>query len=216
MQLHPGGPGWFWSAGAHATAAAVRMWSRDGRTLAVGLLDGPSLLRLTIAPDARRDEGLARQLVQDVTEPERGVLPEGKASIEAPMDALVQDLLFEEGWNTDEAWTPLRRDLTDPVQDPGVRIEAIGPEQAHVRTAVHRASFDSTAFTDERWPRDGCRIAVRRCPVSRRVRRSGRRGGRGDGVVGRPGVLEPMGVHRDHRGYGHLRAPPEAGKSLVA
>src|SRR4051794_32290024 len=134
MQLHPGDLGWFWRFGAEATAAAVRTWSRDGQILAVGLLDGPTLLRLTIAADAQRDEELAQQLVDDVTQPERGVLIEGKVYVEAPMGALVQDLLFEDGWNTDEPWTPLRRDLTEPVKGPGVRIEVIGPEQAHVRT----------------------------------------------------------------------------------
>jgi hypothetical protein len=79
MQLHPGDLGWFWRFGAEATAAAVRTWSRDGQILAVGLLDGPKLLRLTIAPGARWDEELAQQLVDDVTEPERGVLIEGKS-----------------------------------------------------------------------------------------------------------------------------------------
>ncbi len=54
MQLHPGDLGWFWRFGAEATAAAVRTWSREGLTLAVGLLDGPKLLRLTIAPDEWR------------------------------------------------------------------------------------------------------------------------------------------------------------------
>jgi hypothetical protein len=140
-QLHPGDLGWFWRFGAAATAAAVRTWIRDGQILAVGLLDGPRLLRLTIAPDAAREDELAQQLVEDVTEPERGVLIAGKVSIEAPIGALVQDLLFEHGWNADEPWTPLRRDLTEPVEDPGVRIEVVGPEQAHVRTAVQRASF---------------------------------------------------------------------------
>lgn len=151
MQLHPGDVGWFWRFGAEATAAAVRTWSRDGQILAVGLLDGSKLLRLTISPDAQRDEELAQQLVEDVAGPERGVLPAGKVNVEAPLGALVQDLLFEDGWNADEPWTPLRRDLTEPVKDPGVRIEVIGPEQAHVRTAVQRASFDSSTFTDERW-----------------------------------------------------------------
>ncbi len=116
MQLHPGDLGWFWRFGAEATAAAVRTWSRDGQILAVGLLDGPQLLRLTIAPGAQRDEELAQQLVDDVTKPERGVLIEGKAYVEAPMGALVHDLLFEDGWNADEPWTPLRRDLTEPVR----------------------------------------------------------------------------------------------------
>ncbi|MGW0698345.1 GNAT family N-acetyltransferase [Streptomyces sp. NPDC002867] len=209
MQLHPGDLGWFWRLGAEATAAAVRTWSRDGQILAVGLLDGPGLLRLTIAPDAQRDEELAQQLVEDVTVPERGVLPEGKANIEAPMGALVHDLLFEDGWNADEPWTPLRRDLTKPVKDPGLRIEVVGPEQAHVRTAVQRAAFDGSRFTDERWHAmaAGLPYADARCLVAY--------DDQGNAVAavtvwsagpGRPGLIEPMGVHREHRRHGYGEA----------
>jgi len=209
MQLHPGDLGWFWRFGAEATAAAVRTWSRDGRVLAVGLLDEPELLRLTIAPDARRDEELARRLVEDVTEPGRGVLPEGRVNVEAPSDALFQDLLFEEGWHVDEPWTPLRRELTEPVADPGVRVEVAGPEQAHVRAAVQRAAFDGSTFTDERWRAmaAGTPYADARCLVAYDEA--------GNAVAaatvwsagpGRPGLLEPMGVHRDHRGHGHGKA----------
>ncbi|MER5323027.1 GNAT family N-acetyltransferase [Streptosporangium roseum] len=209
MQLHPGDLGWFWRFGAEATAAAVRTWSRDGQILAVGLLDGPGLLRLTIAPETQREEELAQQLVEDMTEPERGVLPEGKANIEAPMGARVHDLLSEDGWKADEPWTPLRRDLAEPVKDPGVRIEVIGPEQAHVRAAVQRASFDGSTFTDERWHAmaAGSPYADARCLVAY--------DGQGTAVAavtvwsagpGRPGLLEPMGVHREHRGHGYGRA----------
>nr|ARU08080.1 hypothetical protein [uncultured bacterium] len=209
MQLHPGDLGWFWRFGAEATAAAVRTWSRDGQILAVGLLDGPELLRLTIAPDVQQDEELAQQLVEDVTEPERGVLPAGKVFIEAPMGVLVQDLLFESGWKVDEPWTPLRRDLTEPVKDPGVRIEVIGPEQVHVRTAIQRASFDSSTFTDERWHAmaAGLPYADARCLVAY--------DDQGNGVAaatvwsagpGKPGLLEPMGVHPAHRGHGYGKA----------
>lgn len=207
MQLHPGDVGWFWRLGAEATAAAVRTWSRDGQILAVGLLDGPGLLRLTIAPDAQRDGELAQQLVEDVTEPERGVLPEGKVNIDAPMGALVQDLLSEDGWKADEPWTPLCRGLMEPVQDPGVRIEVIGPEQAHVFAAVHRSAFDGSKFTDERWHAmaAGLPYTDARCLVAF--------DDQGNAVAavtvwsagpGRPGLLEPMGVHPEHRrqGYG--------------
>ncbi|MGI5429826.1 GNAT family N-acetyltransferase [Streptomyces sp. CA-179760] len=208
-QLHPGDLGWFWRSGTEATAAAVRTWSRDGRILAVGLLDGPGLLRLTMEPAAHRDEELARQLVADVTDPERGVLPEGKVNVEAPTGALTQDLLSEEGWNTDEPWTPLRRDLAEPVQDPGVRIEVVGPERARVRSAVQRASFDGSKFTDEHWHAmaAGAPYADARCLVAY--------DDRGDAVAavtvwsagpGRPGLLEPMGVHREHRGQGYGKA----------
>ncbi|MCP2351834.1 GNAT family N-acetyltransferase [Nonomuraea roseoviolacea] len=209
VQLHPGDLGWFWRFGAEATAAAVRTWSRDGRILAAGLLDGPGLLRLAIAPDARRDEELARRLVEDVTHPGRGVLPAGEANVEAPMGALVQDLLAGDGWGADEPWTPLRRDLTEPVPHPGVRIQVAGPEQAHVRSAVQRASFDGSTFTDERWHAmvAGSPYAEARCLVAYDER--------GEAVAavtvwsagpGRPGLLEPMGVHREHRGRGHGRA----------
>ena len=209
MQLHPGDLGWFWRFGAEATAAAVRTWSRDGQILAVGLLDGPKLLRLTIAPHAQRDTELAQQLVEDVTEPERGVLIEGKVYVEAPKGALIEDLLFEDGWNADEPWTPLRRDLMEPVKDPGVWIDVIGAEQAHARTAVQRASFDRSTFTDERWHAmaAGLPYAHARCLVAY--------DDQGNAVAavtvwsagpGKPGLLEPMGVHREHRGHGYGKA----------
>jgi GNAT superfamily N-acetyltransferase len=131
---------------------------------------------------------------------------EGKAYVEAPIGALVHDLLSEHGWNTDEPWTPLHRDLTEPVKDPGVRIEVIGPEQAPVRTAVQRGSFDGSTFTDERWHAmaAGLPYADARCLVAYDER--------GTAVAavtawsagpGKPGLLEPMGVHREHRGQGY-------------
>lgn len=209
MQLHPGDLGWFWQFGAEATATAVRTWSRGGRILAVGLLDSPGLLRLTMAPEAQRDEGLARQVVGDVAEPDRGVLPAGKVSVETPNGALVQDLLLEIGWNADEPWTPLRRDLTEPVKEPDMRIEVIGPEQAPAYTAVHRSSFGSPRFTDEPWHAmaAGLAYADARCLVAY--------DDQGSAVAevtvwsagpGRPGLLEPMGVHAEHRGRGYGRA----------
>lgn len=82
---------------------------------------------------------------------ERGVLLEGKVYVEAPTGALVQDLLFQDGWESGEPWTLLRRDLGAPVPDPGVRVEVSGPEQAHEWAAALRASFDGSTFTDERW-----------------------------------------------------------------
>jgi ribosomal protein S18 acetylase RimI-like enzyme len=209
MQLHPGDLGWFWRFGAEATAAAVRTWSRDGQILAVGLLDGSELLRLTIAPDAQQDEELADQLAADVTQPERGVLGQGQVYVEAPMSALIQDLLSDDGWQTYEPRTPLRRDLTELVKDPGVRVEVVGPEQAHVRAAVQLASFDKATFTDERWHAmaAGLPYADARCLVGY--------DDQGNAVAavtvwsagpGKPGLLEPMGVHREHRGRGYGKA----------
>ncbi len=150
VQVHPGDVGWFWSFGAKRTAEATRTWSRAGEVLAVGLLDGAELLWLAFAPEALRDEELAQQVAEDVSAPERGVLLEGKVYVEAPTGALVQDLLFQDGWESGEPWTLLRRDLGAPVPDP-VRVEVSGPEQAHEWAAALRASFDGSTFTDERW-----------------------------------------------------------------
>nr|WP_236670651.1 hypothetical protein [Streptomyces sp. 7-21] len=98
MQLHPKDLGWYWRHGAGATAEAVRLWRRDGRVVAVGLLDGPGLLRLTVAPDARHDEELAGHVVADASSPERGVLGAGPAYVEAPAGTAVADRLEREGW----------------------------------------------------------------------------------------------------------------------
>ncbi|MFC3448014.1 GNAT family N-acetyltransferase [Amycolatopsis speibonae] len=209
-QLHPGDLGWFWRSGAEATAAAVRIWRRDGRILAVGLLDGADLLRLTTAPDVRRDEELARRLADDVIAPEHGVLPSGKVSIEAPMDALLQEVLPGDGWHIDEEpWTPLNRDLTEPVKAPDLRIETIGPDKAPVWAEVIGASFDGSKFTAGKWHTmaAGAPFADARCLLGY--------DDHGDAIAavavwsagpGKPGILEPMGVHRDHRGHGYGKA----------
>ena len=218
MQLHPGDLGWFWQFGAAATAAALRTWSRDGQVLAVGLLDSPTVLRLTMAPPAHRDEALAQQLVADVTEPERGVLPAGKVAVEAPNGALLQDRLLEVGWHAAEPWTPLRRDLTEPVKDPDLRVEVVGPEQAAAYTAVHRSSFGSPRFTDELW-----QTMTTGLPYGDAQSLLGY-DDHGHAVAevtvwsagpGKPGLLEPMGVHADHRGHGYGRAICDAAAATL-
>ncbi|MFJ4102061.1 GNAT family N-acetyltransferase [Amycolatopsis japonica] len=210
-QLHPGDLGWYWRKGAAATAEAVRIWRRDGRILAVGFLDGADLLRLTTAPDVRRDEELARRVAEDVAAPERGVLPAGQVSVEAPMDALLQDVLPGHGWHVDEEepWTPLSLDLTEPVKAPDLRIETVGPDLAAAWADVIGAAFGGSTFTAETWRTmsGGAPFAEGRCLLGY--------DDRGDAVAavavwsagpGRPGLLEPMGVHRDQRGHGYGRA----------
>jgi predicted N-acetyltransferase YhbS len=90
-----------------------------------------------------------------------------------------------------------------------VRIEVIGPEQAHERAAVQRASFDRSTFTAEGWHAmaAGSPYADARCLVAYDDQ------GNAMAAVtvwsagpGKPGLLEPMGVHRDHRHHGHGRA----------
>lgn len=225
LQLHPGDLGWFWRSGADATAAAFRTWhDRDGRTLAIGLLDGPRLLRLTVAPEAWRDAAVARQVVEDVADPARGVLPAGAVSVEAPRGSLVADLLLDgappgtlhgaRGWDAGEPWTPLRRDLAAPVlvvqqeDDPArrLRVEPVDPRSAPLATAVHRSAFPGSTFDDAHWDAMASGLPFRdaRCLLGFDP------SGRAVATVtvwsagpGRPGLLEPMGVHADHRGRGY-------------
>lgn len=206
MQLHPGDLGWFRQFGTESTAAAIRTWSRNGQLLAIGLLDDPGMLRMTVAPQVRREEQLARQVVADLSEPNRGVLPAGKVSVESPDGTRVQDLLSEVGWSDGEAWTPLRRDLAGPVEQTALRVELIEPGRESEFTAVHRSAWDSPQFTDELWREmaTGLPDTDARCLL-----------GYDDqdvavaGVTvwsagqGKPGLLEPMGVHADHRGRGY-------------
>lgn len=206
VQLHPGDLGWFWRFGARTTAAAVRTWRRGPAIVAVGLLDGRAMLRLAIAPDAQQNAELARRLAQDMTDPQRGVLPAGKVCVDAPADALVHEVLSAAGWTDGEPWTPLCRDLAEPVKAPDLRIEVVEARQVPARVAVQRASFETSTFTDERWramasglpfadARDLLAYDAQHEPVAAvTVWSAG---------AGRPGLLEPMGVHRDHRGHGY-------------
>ncbi|WP_034275118.1 GNAT family N-acetyltransferase [Actinospica robiniae] len=206
FQLHPGDLGWGWAAGAQKLAGDVRTWSADGRIVAVGYLDAPDLLRLTTAPDLRQDANLARCLAADLNDPARGVLPAGKVGVELPNGALVRGVLAEAGWNQSDPWTPLCRALAEPVEDRGLRIAVVGPETAGARTAVHRSAFGSPRFTEEVWHvvAAGPVYADARCLIGYDEQ--------DDAVAavtvwsagpGKPGLLEPMGVHADHRGRGH-------------
>lgn len=69
---------------AEATAAATRAWPCDGEVLAIGLLDGPGLVRLAVAPHRREDAALAHRLTADLDDPAGGVLAgDGGVTVEA-------------------------------------------------------------------------------------------------------------------------------------
>lgn len=212
FQLHPGDIGWFWRHGAEATAAALRTWSRDGAVVALGLLDGAGLLRLAMAPQEHADPGLAHRLVADITDPDRGVLPAGKADLEIPAGAIIHDELARVGWDLVEPWPVMRNDFTQLVE-PDLRVEVIGERDAPVWAQVHGSAWGAQPGDVDvilsRWHQmaSGPAFANARCLVGY---------DQDDNVVatvtvwsagpGRHGVLEPMGVHADHRGKGHGRA----------
>lgn len=218
VPLHPGDVGWFWRFGAEATAAAVRSWRVDGRLAAVGLLDGPTVLRVAVAPDAVEDRDLARAIADDVTRDGDGVLPPD-GCVEARTFTALCDVLRDRGWVEGELWSPLRLDLSAPVPAGGLRIEVVDGSSASTRTAVQRAAFDGSTFTDDRWRAMATGPAYRdaRCLLgfddagtavaAATVWSAGR---------GRPGLLEPVGVHRDHRGRGFGTAISRAAAAALS
>ncbi|GAA4517896.1 GNAT family N-acetyltransferase [Brevibacterium yomogidense] len=209
MQLHPGDIGWFWRFGTRVIAESLRVWRRNGRIEAVGLLDGAALLRLGVSPEVREDPVFLWRLASDVMRPDRGVLPAGGVAVEARFAGAFRDLLLAGGWRDGEPWTPLSRDLTQTVRDPGARVEVATPDTADLRTAVQRAAFSGSTFSTAKWR------TMAGCPVYRDARCLVAYDDDGTEVAaatawsagpGRPGVLEPVGVHPLHRGLGYGRA----------
>ncbi|WP_144719880.1 GNAT family N-acetyltransferase [Agrococcus jejuensis] len=209
LQLHPGDLGWQQRLGADALAGSLRAWHRDGALVALGMLDGP-VLRIAIDPDLQGDADLATALADDLVDPE-GALPGDDGSVELPTGAALDEVLAARGWTPDEVWQPLRRDLAEPVPPlaDGLRIDLVDEALVDERVAVHRASFDGGTFDAAAWHMmaTGPASADARCLLVRDV----------DGTAvaaatvwaagpGRPGLLEPLGAHRDHRGRGLGRA----------
>lgn len=221
--LHPGDLGWHSTVGAEKAAADLRCWTVHGSIVAIGMFDGDDLFRMAMDPAALDDDQLARQIETDLTSVR--VLPPGTVTVEARGALALQARLRAQGWSEDEPWTPLQLDLRGPVlaspRDATLRVEEIGPDEAEEWTAVHWSAFKGTTPSAEerqrlvqRWTTMATGpfahlahhligydhtdqpVAVTTVWAS------------GDG---RPGLIEPMGVHRDHHGHGYGTAITLAG-----
>ncbi len=208
LQLHPGDVGWKTRVGIDATTALLRTWRDDGRIVALGMLDAPDLLRLAVAPSSQHDDAVARQILADLAEPERGVIPSGAASLETANGTVIRELALRDRWAPGESWTPLRRDLAAPVSDPGVRVAVVGPDDLHDRVAVHRASFPGSTFSGENWRSMAASTAYgdARCLVAYDGGAPVAAATVWSAGEGRPGLLEPVGVHHEQRRHGYGRA----------
>lgn len=221
--LHTGDLGWYSLRGGEATAQALRVWRCQDRILAIGLLDGEDLLRLSVDPDVSHDDSLARQIESDIdssgrTAPgtDKTVLGTGTAIVEARGATRLCDRLKARGWDTDEAWTPLSRDLTLPLEEPCIRAEIAGPDDAEAWTAVHWSAFRGVPYTADDRERFGNRWhAMMSGPFSSRAQCLLGYDSSGVPVAvttvwsagpNRPGLLEPLAVHHDHQGHGYGEA----------
>lgn len=215
VPLHPGDVGWLWRLGERTALAALRVWRAAGVPVAVGILDGPDLLRVALAPHARDDVALAERLAGDLESDVAGVLPAGDASIEARLAPALRRVLTERGWTLDEAWTPLRcatdAAASDPL-GPGVAVERLGPTASGSlvadRVAAHRAAFPASLLTAGAWHvmAGGPAYAAAHCVVASVDGEPAAAATVWSAGPGRPGLIEPLGVHSEHRGRGLGRA----------
>lgn len=170
--LHPGDLGWHSSVGSVQIAQDLRVWQRQGEPVAVGMLDGPEVLRLAVAPAVTQDVGVAERIVGDLESGESELFAGGEAVVEARGATTLRAALAGAGWVDDEPgrrcrWTEI---MTGPFADLAHSLVAYDP--------------------------DGAPVAVTT------VWSAGR---------GRPGLVEPMGVHREHHGKGYGVAVTLAG-----
>lgn len=216
LHLHTGDLGWYSLRGPESTARAMRVWRSGERILAIGLLDGADLLRLAIDPTFRQDDQLAQQVQTDIDSANNAVFENGSAIVEARGALRLCDHLQECGWDADEPWTPMNRDLGRPVEAPGIRVKAAGADDAEAWTAVHWSAFRGVSYTADdrdrfvdRWltmmsgpfsSRAQCLLGYDDCDQAVAVTTVWSAG------PDRPGLLEPLAVHRDHQGHGHGKA----------
>ena len=213
LHLHPGDLGWYSLRGPAATAAATRVWSQGDTSLAIALLDGPELLRFAIDPMRRQDAALARRIVGDVNNPTAGILNAGAATIEARGAVALIEQLAQNDWSPDEPWTPLHHDMAATPKTSGFQIETVEPSLTAEWAAVHWSAFRGTPIPSGRIQRfvDGWRLAAK-SPFLDLGRILSLRSSDGHVVAvaavwsaggGRPGLIEPLAVHQEHRGRGY-------------
>lgn len=224
--LHPGDLGWHSSVGAEQTARDLRVWKRDDLPIALGVRDGAEVLRMALDPELQSDQAVADRLVADLNDTGSGLFPVDGAVVEARGASALGTALRAQGWVDDEPWTPMTMNLRVEIDlsrlvRSGLRIAEVGPEAAGDWTSVHWSSFRGTPFDDEvrdrfvhRWtqmttgPFSGLAhslVAYDSADVPVAITTVWTAG------AGRPGLIEPMGVHRAHHGQGWAVAVTLAG-----
>lgn len=228
--LHPGDLGWHSLVGAEQTAADLRIWTRDGGAVAVGMLDGADLIRLAVDPSLTDDEEVADQVRNDLSDPNRGVLEAGEAAVEARGAGSLRRALQADGWVDDEPWTPLQLDLSGSfdlcrLDRANVRIESVGPREAGDWIEVHWSSFKASPLDEATriWFTDRWRTMATG-PFAELAHHLIAFAGDDAPVAvtsvwtagsGRPGLIEPMGVARDRQGSGYGVAITLAGAQAL-
>lgn len=209
-QLHVGDVGWHLRRDDDEVDGSLLLVRDDGGLLAIGLLDGPGLVRLALDPDRLHDAGLAAVLA-DAVEDRLGRAGGAEAYVEGPASARWRAELAGRGWDLDpDSWVHLWRPLG--AEDASRRVPGVapvsGPADVADRVAVQRSAFESSTFTEARWAQmAGSTAYDPRLDLLARDEA-------GTPVAaltawtageGRCAVLEPMGTAAGHTRQGHGR-----------
>lgn len=213
LQLHPGDVGWYAMRGLNSTARSLRVWADREAIYALGLLDGPDLIRMAVHPDFLDIQPLAEQIYADLASPANRIFPSASASIEARGATALGKVLQGNGWKPGEAWTPLRRSLDEPVRLPELSFRRVDPAQAGQWMETHLNAFRGQDFSAadleravQRWhtmantpiyEQGQCLTAYDSEMNPLAIAAVWSAGS------GRPGLLEPIAVHRASRGKGY-------------
>lgn len=217
-QLHSGDLGWHSTVGPQRMAADLRVWARRRVPVAIGLIDGGEVLRMGFAPDVLDDYALACGIADDLMNCSCGIFAGDTVIVEARGAHALMRILQQRGWCDDAPWMPLvaSPNRSNATNDTGVYVQQAELDDASEWAAVHWSAFKEapcdTASFDLLCSRikhifDGlfaehCKLLIARDD-----------GGTAVAVAcvwfagdGRPGLIEPMGVHADYRGRGHGKA----------
>lgn len=213
LQLHPGDVGWYAMRGLESTAQSLRVWADRESIYAIGLLDGPDLIRLALHPNYVHIQPLAEQIHADLISPAGQIFTSPSASIEARGATALGQVLQGNGWTPGEAWTPLRRSLDTPVYLPELTFRRVDASQARQWMEVHLKAFRAQDFSAadlaravQRWhtmastpiyAQGQCLTAYDSDMTPLAVAAVWSAGS------GRPGLLEPIAVHPASRGQGY-------------
>ena len=154
-QLHAGDVGWHLRLDdADVDGTLLRLHDRaSSAPLAVGLLDGPGVLRLALDPDRWHDPDLA-VAVADAAEDRLGRAGAAEAYVEGPMPGGWRAELARRGWDLDpDAWVQLWRPLgaADAARDEPRVSPVSGEADVADRVAVQRSALENSTFTEQRW-----------------------------------------------------------------
>lgn len=206
-QLHAGDVGWHLRLPDEEVEGSLLVGRDDGSVAAVGLLDGPAVLRLAVRPALAGDASVGAALADAAVDR----LGPGEAYVDGPAEDAWRVELARHGWDVDpdpwvHLWRPLEAD--DAHADPSGVGAVSGQDDVQDRVAVQRAAFEGSTFTVEAWQRmssspayDASLDLLARddegTPVAALTAWSA-----GTGACA---LVEPMGTAREHRGHGHGR-----------